>query len=301
FDTFTRPDLFLHGFSAGAPADALAVQGQTWGFPPLHPRAGRADGYAHLRAVLRHMLSVAGVLRIDHVMGLYRMFCVPSGRPGTDGAYIRYPEHEMFAIVMIEAARAGAVVVGEDLGTVPPAVRQAMKESGILGMHVQQYALGGPPGNEIHPASPHVLASLNTHDAPTFASYWHADDVALRLRLKHTTKSPAAAETAGRAACNRTVASALRALKLPTGTAQATALSLMRLQARGPAPLTQVNLEDLWAERRPQNVPGTSTEYPNWRRRAAKKLPALLKDPKAAAALALLQRERNATTGKARP
>lgn len=292
FDTFSRPDLFLHGVSAGAPPDALNTQGQTWGFPPMHPRAGRADGHAHLRAMLRHMLSVAGVLRIDHVMGLYRMYCVPRGCNANEGAYVRYPEEELFAIVMIEAARAGAVVVGEDLGTVPPPVRRIMKRRAVLGMHVQQFALGGPPARAIHPAGRHALASLNTHDTPTFAAFWHASDVSLRRSLTHVDAASASRERAQRTATRREVVAALKQRRLPATNAQAAAMSLMRLQARGRAPISLVNLEDLWAERRPQNVPGTSTEYPNWRRRASRSLRSIIADKKIAASLALLARER---------
>jgi 4-alpha-glucanotransferase len=301
FDTYTRPDLFLHGISAGAPPDPLNTQGQMWGFPPLHPTAGRADGYAHLRAVLRRMLSVTGVLRIDHVMGLYRMFCVPEGHDGTHGAYVRYPEDEMFAIVMIEAARVGATVVGEDLGTVPPPVRSIMKRAGILGMHVQQFAVGAGPGPSIEPAGSHVLASLNTHDTPTFAGFWKADDATLRLTLGQTDEAGAATERAGRTRTRRAVAAELGKLKLPAGTARDAAMSIMRLQARGPAPITLVNLEDLWGERRPQNVPGTSTEYPNWRRRTAGSFRSILSDAGIAGALSALRRERRRRPAKGRP
>jgi len=300
FDTFTRPDLFLHGVSAGAPPDPLNAHGQDWGFPPMHPTAGRADGYAHLRALLRRMLSVSGVLRIDHVMGLYRMFCIPKAHDGSQGAYVRYPEDELFAIVMIEAARAGATVVGEDLGTVPPPVRSIMKRSGILGTHVQQFAIGDKPGACIQPAGAHVLASLNTHDTPTFAGFWRGDDVTLRQALGHTDKTGAVTELAGRSSMRRAIAGELRTRRLPTGSARDAAMSLMRLQARGPSPITLVNLEDLWGERQPQNVPGTSTEYPNWRRRASRSLTSILSDAEIKGALSTLRRDRRRRAAKGR-
>jgi len=298
FDTYTRPDLFLHAFSAGAPPDQLNAKGQVWGFPPMHPLAGRADGYAHLRAVLRRMLGVAGVLRIDHVMGLYRMYCVPSGLDGTEGAYVRYPEEELFAVVMIEAARAGAVVVGEDLGTVPPPVRRIMKRCGILGMHVQQFAVGGEGARAVQPAGAGTLASLNTHDTPTFAGFWHADDVALRRSLGHTDSAGAARERVDRAGVRRSIAGALKREKLAGGSATIAGVSLMRSQARGPAPISLVNLEDLWGERRPQNVPGTLAEYPNWRRRSARSLRNIARDRGIAGVLAQLRRDRRRTVGE---
>ncbi len=294
FDTFCRPDLFLRGFSAGAPPDDLNAHGQVWGFPPLHPFAGRADGYRYLRRVLRGMLGVAGALRIDHVMGLYRMYCVPAGAQGAAGAYVRYPEDELFAVVMIEAARAGAVVVGEDLGTVPPPVRAIMRRRGILGMHVQQFAFGAGDRPVRLPAA-RAMACLNTHDTPTFAGFWRADDVALRRALGHTDGAPAAEERRGRAKLRRAIASDLRRRGLPAGSAPAAAMSLMRLHARSPSPLVAVNLEDLWGERRPQNVPGTSTEHPNWRRRSALPLQAIIRSRKVAAALKVIARERRRT------
>ncbi|MBX3358920.1 MAG: 4-alpha-glucanotransferase [Phycisphaeraceae bacterium] len=300
FDTLTRPDLFLHGFSAGAPPDALNADGQVWGFPPMHPLAGRADGYSHLRRILRRMLSIAGVIRIDHVMGLYRMFCVPIGHAGTDGAYIRYPEDELFAVVMIEAARAGAIVVGEDLGTVPPPVRRLMKRRGLLGMYVQQFAFDAKPGRTIAPASRHALASLNTHDTPTFAGFWNADDVTLRHALGHLDGAGAARERAARSDIRRMVAGDLRRCRMPASTARDAAMSLMRLQARGPALLSLINLEDLWGERLPQNVPGTSSEYPNWRRLAARSLPTIVRSRAIAAQLSLLRAERRATRRRRR-
>jgi 4-alpha-glucanotransferase len=286
-----RPDLFLHGVSAGAPPDALNAHGQVWGFPPLHPTAGRADGYEHLRAVLRRILSVAGVVRIDHVMGLYRMFCVPAGHRGTEGVYLRYPEEELFAVVMIEAARAGAAVVGEDLGTVPRRVRALMRRFGLLGMHVQQFAFrGGRDPIAAPPSGP--LASLNTHDTPTFASFWNGDDIRLRRRLGHLGATEARHERAARRETRRRVAAALRRSRLPAGSASDAALSLMRRQARSAARLTLVNLEDLWGERRPQNVPGTSGEYPNWRRRAARSLRQIMADRRIWRAVRRLARDR---------
>ncbi|MBX3380213.1 MAG: 4-alpha-glucanotransferase [Phycisphaeraceae bacterium] len=301
FDTFSRPDLFLHEMSAGAPPDPLNARGQVWGFPPMHPTAGRADGYAHLRAVLRRMLSVTGVLRIDHVMGLYRMFCVPKGQDGTRGAYLRYPEEELFAIVLIEAARAGAMIVGEDLGTVPPAIRKIMKRDGVLGMHIQQFALSAGPGPSIGAANSHVLAGLNTHDTPTFAGFWHADDARLRRSLGHTDKASAAIEREGRQKTRVAVAKQLMKLKLPARNARQAGMSLMRLQARGPAPIIIVNLEDLWGERLPQNVPGTSAEYPNWRRRAAKPLRSIFADAGIAKSLSTLRKDRRQRASKGHP
>jgi len=297
FDTFVRPDHFLRGFAAGAPPDALNPRGQNWGFPPLHPTAGRVDGYVYLRTVLRRMLSVAGALRIDHVMGLYRMFCIPGGCEASEGAYLRYPEDELFAVVLIEAAKAGAVIVGEDLGTVPPAVRRMMRRFGMLGMHVQQFAFEESAKPIFRPPPPCTITCLNTHDTPTFAGFWHGDDIALRARLGMLDRATASRERARRSALRATIQSELTSRDLPARSAVQAARSIMRLQARGPAPIVLINLEDLWGERRPQNVPGTSTEYPNWRRKAAVPLRRVLKDRTIARHLLLLARERRTKAG----
>lgn len=296
FDTYAWPDLFLHGVSAGAPPDDLNRNGQVWGFPPMHPTAGRVDGYAYFRTMLRQMFSVAGVLRIDHVMGLYRMYCVPAGEDGSNGAYLRYPEEELFSVLLIEAARAMAVVVGEDLGTVPPEVRAIMNESGILGMHVQQFSFGSEEEGVVRPAGANVLASLNTHDTPTFAGFWHGDDIVLRQRLNHLDAEAAASEIKGRRGFQAVLKQALMRRHMLAKTASDAAFSLMREQSRGPAPITLVNLEDLWGERAPQNVPGTSTEYPNWRRRGSKRLKTIMNDPAINRKLKQLAHVRQAST-----
>jgi 4-alpha-glucanotransferase len=292
YDVWRHPELFLQGISAGAPPDGLHAGGQTWGFPPMHPTAGRADGYAHLRAILRRMFGVAGVVRIDHVMWLQRMYCIMPGFAADEGAYLSYPVEELLAIVMIEAARAGAVVVGEDLGTVPDSMRRRMRRSGILGMHVQQFAFGDEPGSAIQEPPAHCLASLNTHDTPTFAAFWRADDVTLRQSLGHIDAAGAKRERAWRRRMQRAVRAGLRARGLPARDARSVGVSLMRLQARSAAPITLVNLEDLWGERRPQNVPGTSAEHPNWRRRAARSLSALQDDRSVNGALRAIAADR---------
>ncbi|MGE3321756.1 MAG: 4-alpha-glucanotransferase [Phycisphaerales bacterium] len=303
FDTWCYPGLFLGGLSAGAPPDPLNPHGQVWGFPPMHPTAGRADGYAHLRRILSNMFSIAGVLRIDHVMGLYRMYCVPEGAGGNEGAYVRYPEEELFAVFMIEAARAGALVVGENLGAVPPEVRAIMRERSILGMHVQQFAISPRDDDRapvIEPAGASDLVCLNTHDMPPLAGYWSGADIALRRRLGLVSTPGARRERLERSRMRRAARSELKSLGLSARTARDVALSISRLHARGPAPIALVNLEDLWGERRPQNVPGTSTEHPNWRRRSARSLARILSDPAIVRALRMLARERRRVAKPAR-
>jgi 4-alpha-glucanotransferase len=247
----------------------------------MHPTAGRCDGYAYLRRVLRGMLSVAGILRIDHVMGLHRVYAIPRGHHATDGAYIRYPVDELYAIVMIEAARAGengAMIVGENLGTVPPAVNARLRRSGMLGMHVQQFALADRAAGAVAPPPPRSLVCLNTHDTPTFAAFWNADDLALRARLGLAERRETARQRRERSAQKRATRAWLTRRRYPAATTQAVFESLSRVHAAGPAAMQVVNLEDCWDEVRPQNIPGTTSEYPNWRRRSARPLERITRD-----------------------
>jgi len=295
YDVWRAPHLFLRGVSAGAPPDALYAGGQVWGFPPMHPTAARADGYAYLRSVLRKMFSVAGVLRIDHIMGLLRMYCVPPGFDGTQGAYLHYPAAELFAIVLIEASRAGATVVGEDLGTVPPEIRDRMSLHGLMGMHVQQFALA-PQRRAIQlpsTRSTFSLASLNTHDTPTFGGFWAGDDITLRSELGLIDSSAERAERTERTRLRAAVRADLARRRLPMRSQRQVERSLTLLQARSSSAISLINLEDCWGERRPQNVPGTDTEYPNWRRRSRVPLANLINDKSLAGWIRTLARERH--------
>jgi 4-alpha-glucanotransferase len=277
FDVWSMPDLFVTGASAGAPPDSFFTRGQNWGFPPLNPKALRNQRYEYLRRVLRTQLRYAGMLRIDHVMSLHRLFFVPSGYEATDGVYVRYPEEQMYAVLTIESQRHKSAFVGEDLGTVPPEVRKSMKRHGVKRMFVVQFEansddppIGTPPAE--------AVASLNTHDMPPFAAYWDALDADLRQEMGLLNSDEVQQQRKARDDLARSVGGFLRregALesgriermlnrKLDPGEALA---GLLDWLARSPADITLVNLEDLWLEERPQNVPGTSQEKPNWRRR----------------------------------
>ncbi len=272
FDAWRFCSHFLHGVSAGAPPDDLNARGQVWGFPPMHPWNGRRDGYAYLRSVLAKLFSVAGVVRIDHVMGLHRLYCVPPGFDGTQGAYLRYPADELYAAVMIEAARAGGVVVGENLGTVPRAVNREMDRRGFLGLHVQQFKWRPPGRSCIVRPDARQLACLNTHDTPTFAGFWNGDDIRARRKIHGISAAAARKEMLGRRALRKRLCAELGRGGARVRTARQACERLLELHAGSPAPIQLVNLEDLWGETGSQNVPGTTTEHPNWRRRAAQSL-----------------------------
>ena len=277
FDVWSRPDLFVTGVSAGAPPDAFFTKGQNWGFPPLHPRTMREDRYGYWRRVLRTQFRYAAMLRIDHVMSLHRLFFVPAGFAASDGVYVRYPQEELYAALTIESQRQRSAVVGEDLGTVPGEVRKSMKRHGVKRMFVVQF--------EATPADPPIgdppaaaVASLNTHDMPTFAAFWNGLDAELRHELGLLTEAEVGEQRAARAVLARSLAEHLRRadqldhglvdrmLQRTPDTTEALP-ALLAWLAHSRAEILLLNLEDLWLEEQPQNVPGTGPEKPNWRRR----------------------------------
>ncbi|MEZ5963130.1 MAG: 1,4-alpha-glucan branching protein GlgB [Planctomycetota bacterium] len=281
FDTFRHRELFMGGCSAGAPPDPLFRKGQNWGFPPLHPEHQRRDGYRHLVDVLRHHMRHAGILRLDHVMGLHRLYCVPHGMEATDGVYVRYAPDELYAVVTLEAARAGCHVVGEDLGTVPPAVRTSMRKHGLSRLHVLQFAIDPGAAPPVHEAPVGSIACLDTHDTPTFAAFLAGADIELQRELSCLDEGGMAAARAGRerAVAALTLELQARGFAGPDPDAGELVTAASRLLAAGGSEMVLLNLEDLWLELRPQNVPGTWRQLPNWRRRCAVPFAALQVQP----------------------
>ncbi|MGK5728036.1 4-alpha-glucanotransferase [Streptomyces sp. URMC 124] len=278
-DTWAQQDAFAAGMSVGAPPDAFSPRGQDWGLPPWRPDALEACGYRPYRELLRGLLRHAGGLRIDHVMGLFRLWWVPQGAEPTEGAYVRYDPEAMLGVLALEAHRAGAAVVGEDLGTVEPGVREALAERGVLGTSVlwfeRDYARAPAAGGEAAPAPPlrpeqwrtGCLATATTHDLPSTAARLSGDHVALRHRLGLLTR-PLDEERREDA---REVGEWLELFRrlglLPEGPCdeESAVLAVHRYLLRTPARLVGVWLPDAVGDRRPQNLPGTWDQYPNWR------------------------------------
>ena len=267
YDVWAHRSLFAPGVAAGAPPDALFTQGQNWGFPPLHPEAIRRDRYRYVRATLGHAAAVAGALRLDHVMGLHRLYWIPAGCAATAGAYVHYRSEELYAILTLESHRHRVAVIGENLGTVPPVVNRAMATHGLRKMYVQQFEIRPGAARALRPVPRRAVASLNTHDVPTFAAYLGGLDVAASVELGWRTPRQAAGEKRRRARLRCALARALGATRRRVSDLELHRKALARL-ARSAAGLVLVNLEDLWGETEPQNLPGTGPERPNWRRKA---------------------------------
>ncbi len=279
---------FLTTLSAGAPPDALFLGGQNWGLPPLSPAALRADGYRYFIACVRHHMRVAGMLRIDHIMGLFRLYCVPAGRAATDGVYLRYHAGEMLAILAIESHRAKCAIVGEDLGTVPDNVRPAMARHGLFRLHVGQWFLPARVGDVAGKSPPPSVASLNTHDTATFAGWWRGADIDDQLDLSLVDATEHARLRAERELATRAVIATSPVIPDLTDLERAMIGATAAL-ANGPAEVVLVALDDLVLDPIPHNVPGTTTERPNWQRRVARWAESLDEQaatPAAAAAIA---------------
>lgn len=284
YDAFAHRDSFLPDAAAGAPPDPFFSGGQNWGFAPLHPDKIREDGYAYVQACLRHHMQVAQILRIDHVMGLHRIFCIPNGARSGDGAYVRFRQEELYALALLESERHRCTLIGEDLGTVPEGVREAMEQHGLLRMYVTQFSLA-----ESHPVvqepPAQALASLNTHDMPPFAAFARGLDIDDRVALGLLTPEQAQGEHQAR---SRLLGAVRAALHSPADDDGALLQRLLFALADSPCPHVMVSLEDLWLEKAAQNVPGTQFERPNWRRRLAHALDTLDQQPDIMARLSAL-------------
>jgi 4-alpha-glucanotransferase len=274
-DAWAQQAYFAAGMSVGAPPDAFNARGQDWGLPPWRPDRLAASGYAPYRRLLRALFRYAGALRIDHVMGLFRLWWVPQGHLPTDGTYIRYDAEAMLAILVLEASRAGAMVIGEDLGTVEPGVREVLRERGVLGTSVLWFERDWEgDGRPLPPEAwrPDCLATATTHDLPSTAARLTGEHVELRDSLGLLTR-PLEEERAEAAADTGEWLDLLARLGLLRGTGgghcaseeEAEIQAVHRFLLNTPARMIGVWLPDGVGDRRPQNLPGTWDQYPNWR------------------------------------
>ena len=271
YDTWREQGLFVREVCSGAPPDALFHKGQNWGFPPLHPQRVREQGYRYPIAYLRHHMKYADILRVDHVMGLHHLYWVPDGMPATRGVYVRYPADEMYAILSVESHRHRCAIAGENLGTVPEYVNEAMAHHGVSGLYVVQYEV--PSDANAAPADPPPasVASLNTHDMPPFAAFWQGLEIGRWQALGLVTEAEARERMEERHMAKRNLVRFLERSGYLQGDREdigrifrACLSFLNRSQSR----TLLVNMEDLWLETEQQNVPGVVDGHPNWQRKA---------------------------------
>ncbi|QBR93444.1 4-alpha-glucanotransferase [Nocardioides euryhalodurans] len=264
-EVWTLGPALARGVSVGAPPDAFNQIGQNWSQPPWRPDVLAELGYAPYRAVLRAALRHAGGLRIDHVMGLFRLWCIPDGAAPAQGAYLRYDHEAMVSILLLEAQRAGAFVVGEDLGVVEPFVRDYLADRGVLGTSILWFEV-----DDGQPRPPETwrelcLATVSTHDLPPTAGYLLGEHVRLRESLGLLTR-PLEEELAVSEREREVFLEELRRRGLLAADAgeQETVEALHALLSVAPSRLLGVMVSDLVGDRRTQNQPGTHREYPNW-------------------------------------
>lgn len=286
-DTWMFPGLFASGASVGCPPDSLGPEGQDWGFPPVDPRRLEEEGFDYWRMLVESAFAHAGAVRVDHVLGLQRLFWIPRGRPASEGAYVAQPFDELLRVLAAESRRTKAVVVGEDLGTVPEGLEDALARWGVLSTRVLWFERERD-GSFVAPSrvSPRALVTATTHDLPTILGWWSGRDVALRQELA---LRGAARDVAGdrRALWSRLGEEGLVSGDAPTDVGdQRLVAAVNALLCRTRAPLVGVTLEDLVGETEPANLPGVTGErFPSWTRRLRVDIEDLPHDPFVARAL----------------
>ena len=309
-EAWTNQAQLAQGITIGAPPDDLNLKGQNWGLPAYSPTALRAAAYRPFIEVMRANMAHGGALRIDHVMGLERLFWIPAGSAPLDGAYVRYPVDDLFGIVALESQRQKCLVIGEDLGTVPDGFRERMRLSAMLSYRLLYFAHDRrgeflPPGR--YP--PAAAVAANTHDVAPLAGYWRGRDLDVRAELGLFPSEEMKTAAHERRARERValVSALKRAGLLPVDHADdqaaltdALVQAVFRFLARTSARLLLVDLADALGEVEQVNVPGTVGEQPNWRRKALADLETLADDARLTALAAAIGAERGITDERAR-
>lgn len=284
---WTRPDELLTGLSIGAPPDLLGPGGQNWGLTTFSPLALRRTGFETFLKTLRAGLRHAGGIRIDHVLGLRRLWAIPEGASARDGCYLSLPQRDLFRLLALESARAEALVIGEDLGTVPPGLRDEMAERGILGMRVLWFERDEQGGfTDPRRWDRSAAAMTGTHDLPTVAGWWRGRDIDWNRRLPGRSGFDSEAEErAARAEERASLWHAFRRSGAAEGGEPApedtdpVATAAAAHVGRAACDLAIVPAEDLFGLVEQPNLPGTTDEHPNWRRRLPADAESLLARP----------------------
>ena len=288
---WTRQRDMLRGLSVGAPPDLLAPAGQAWGLAAFSPVALARSGFRAFIELLRATMANAGGLRIDHVMGLQRLWVVPEGGESRDGAYLAYPVHDLLRLVALESWRHRCIVVGEDLGTVDPALREELGTRGLLGMSVLYFEQ-----RDEHFVAPRhwrraSVAMSSTHDLPTLAGWWEGRDIELRAALAPPDPAAQAQAHAQRERERGQLWHAIGEAGGPRGALpdrNGFVDAAIAHVGRAACELALIPLEDVLGTADAPNLPGTIDEHPNWRRRLPSPTAAELEHPEPAARLAAL-------------
>jgi 4-alpha-glucanotransferase len=295
---WSRQVQMLNGLSVGAPPDILGPRGQSWGLAAFSPRALRQYGYQAYIEMLRAAFHYAGGVRIDHILGLARLWLVPDGADGRHGAYLRYPFDDLMRLIALESHRYKAIVIGEDLGTVPAGFGEALADAGLMGIRVLWFEREGDTFKPAERWSRHAIATTDTHDLPTVTGWWHACDIVWRAKLdqmapdtnienEYATRARERDELAGRL---NEVQSDVRV----DGSDKNPPIDqILQFIGSTPGPLVIIPLEDLLALEEQPNLPNTTDQHPNWRRRLPVNVEHMLDSEHIAERLAILHRARS--------
>lgn len=266
---WARGSDLLMDLSIGAPPDVFNPNGQDWGLAAFSPRALVACGFEPFLATLRAALAHAGGVRIDHIMGLMRLWLVPRGHAASDGAYLAYPLEDLLALLALESHRHGAVVIGEDLGTVPAGFRARLRRAGIAGMDVLWFERTRLAFRNASRWRGDAVAMTTTHDLPTVAGWWSGEDIRTRRALRLAAAAEEQERERDRPRLWRAFTSAGVAAgeAPPSDRPDPVVDAALGYVAQSPAPLMLAPVEDLLGLREQPNLPGTVDEHPNWRRR----------------------------------
>jgi len=310
FDTWAHPGLFAGGAAIGAPPDAFNPKGQNWGISPIIPQALRESGYQLFIDTLRANAPAGGMLRLDHVMGLFRLLWIPSGEGAGRGAYVHYPARELLAVLALESLRRRTLIIGEDLGTMTARVRRELGRLGVFSYRVfyfERDAAGRFLAPQSYPAQ--AVAAVTTHDLPTLTGFWQGRDLALKRQANlYPEAGLAEAEAAARQRDRLELLEALKSRGLlaagaknpePPGAPEAADPApaevregVLEYLAQSSAALLEVRLEEVFGWPAQQNFPGTDLDHPNWRGRLPWSLEEMARDPAPARLAARLNKYR---------
>ena len=271
-DTWMMPELFVRGCRVGSPPDGFSPEGQDWSFPPPAPEAVQHEGYRAFRDLIQRNARDGGALRFDHVMRFFRLFWIPDGFPAKDGVYVYSPAEELLRVLALESQRGRFLVIGEDLGTVTGEIRELLDRFGVLGYRLLYFERQGE--GFVDPASypRQAVASITTHDLPTFAGFWlNADIEARRAANLLPDEKSYRDQRQSRMADQEALASFLE----PYGFSpveEARTLAALRCLAATPSRILMVNQEELTGDAGQANLPGSTAEHPNWRRKMRRKI-----------------------------
>jgi 4-alpha-glucanotransferase len=302
-ETWSNQEAVIADAQVGAPPDIYNPTGQAWGLPPFHPMALKKEGYRSFIDLVRANMRHAGGLRIDHVMALQQLYWVPHGATAADGAFVRYPREDLIGILALESHRNRCLVVGEDLGTVPTGFRERMAEARILSYRVlffEKEERGFVPPERYPPLS---LAVAGSHDLPTLIAWMTASDLVLKdeLRLFPSAKLKEEAQRERRSDRQKLLATLTQLRLAPESAMQMDqfADAAHAFLASSSSVITMVQIDDITQETTPVNVPATSTEHPNWRRRLSMSLEEIAGDPRFHALTRLMNETRAGSASNA--